>query len=390
MTIPRRLRVMTVLGTRPEIVRLSRVMAAFDDEFDHVLVHTGQNADPQLSDVFFTDLALRPPDRYLGVDTSTLGRSLGGILIGVESALDEYEPDVMMVLGDTNSSLSALMAKRRHVPVYHMEAGNRSFDANVPEEVNRHVVDHIADFNLVYTEHARRNLLAEGLHPRTVALSGSPMAEVLHHYRDGIEKSRVLDQLELTPGGYLVVSAHRQENVDDPSRLRQFVRILEALHGHYGIPLVLSTHPRTRARLEEHDVGQLPGTIAHAPFGFLDYVQLQQNARCVLSDSGTISEESSILGFPAVTLRNAIERPEALEAGSIISTDLEPDVVVSAVDMAVRQCSDGRRPTIPPGYEILNCSVRVVHFIRSTAHVAHEWSGVRSSRDAEEEFLESR
>jgi UDP-N-acetylglucosamine 2-epimerase (non-hydrolysing) len=295
---------MTVVGTRPEIIRLSRVISHLDDVFDHVLIHTGQNFDPMLSDVFFDELELRKPDRFLGVDTGSLGRVLGGVLTGVEEAINHYRPDALLVLGDTNSCIAALMARRMKVPVYHMEAGNRCFDLNVPEETNRRMVDHVSDFNLVYTEHARRNLLAEGLHPRRIMHTGSPMREVLEHYRPKIDASTVLKRLELVAGGYFLVSAHRQENVDDPARLGQLLDCLRAVRDRWRLPLLVSTHPRTRKRLEEHahDPKLLENVVFHEPFGFLDYVLLQTKAKCTLSDSGTISEESAILGFPAVTL----------------------------------------------------------------------------------------
>jgi UDP-N-acetylglucosamine 2-epimerase (non-hydrolysing) len=302
---------------------------------------------------------------------------LGETLIGVERLLLDVRPDALLVLGDTNASIAAVMARRLRVPVYHMEAGNRCFDENVPEEVNRRLVDHVADFNLVYTEHARRNLLAEGLPARRIALSGSPMREVLLHYAPGIAASLVLETLGLEPGAYFVVSAHREENVDDTHRLGQLLATLHALRSHSGLPVLVSTHPRTRKRLDEAGVAAIDGVAFHEPFGFLDYIKLQQHGRCVLSDSGTISEESTILGFPAVTLRDSIERPEALEAGGIVSSGLDPAVVLESVELVVRQhASEGSVP-LPPGYEIEDCSRRVVNFIRSTVHVAHDWAGIR-------------
>ncbi len=367
---------MTVVGTRPEVIRLSRTIHRLDASFDHVLVHTGQNFDYELNQIFFDELGLRPPDRYLGVDTTTLGRFLGGALVGIEEALHDLRPDALLVLGDTNSCIAALMAKRLQVPVYHMEAGNRCFDANVPEETNRRMIDHIADFNLVYTEHARRNLLAEGLPSRRIMLSGSPMAEVLEHYRGDFEHSTVLERLQLDPGGYLLVSAHREETVDDPVRLRELLSTLTAVSRRYERPVVVSTHPRTRKRME--GLGGAPQGLAfHKPFGFFDYVKLQQGAFCVLSDSGTVSEESSILGFPAVTLRDTIERPEAVETAGMITTGLDAGVVLDAVDLVVAQRCSGDVPPVPSDYLVRNCSQRVVNFIRSTVHVHHEWAGIR-------------
>jgi UDP-N-acetyl-L-fucosamine synthase len=372
-----RLRIVTIVGTRPEIIRLSRTIARLDATFDHLLVHTGQNYDYELNGVFFDELGLRQPDRYLAVDTSSLGRVLGGTLVAVEQILLELRPDAVLVLGDTNSCISAVIAKRLQVPVYHMEAGNRCFDPNVPEEVNRTLVDHVADFNLVYTEAARRNLLAEGLPTQRIALTGSPMAEVLAHYGAAIEASTALSDLGLDPAGYVMVSAHREENVDEPARLELLMRALEVVRDELDLPILMSTHPRTRQRLEALHVEGLSRVTLHEPFGFLDYVKLQQHAFCVLSDSGTVAEESSILGFPAVTLRDAIERPEALETGAIVTAGLEPAVVIDAVRQVVAQWEAGDVPTTPAEYQILNCSQRVVNLIRSTAHGYHDRMGIR-------------
>ncbi len=371
-------RVMTVVGTRPEIIRLSRVLSRLDRTVDHVLVHTGQNWDPNLSDVFFDELRLRAPDQFLRVDTSSLGRVLGGVLTGIEEAIRDLRPDALLVLGDTNSCIAALIARRMRVPVYHMEAGNRCFDLNVPEETNRRLVDHIADFNLVYTEHARRNLLAEGLHPRRILHTGSPMREVLDHYWPDVERSSVLRQLELEPGGYFLVSAHREENVDDPARLRRLLGCLRAVRGTWSLPVLVSTHPRTRKRLEAlaGDGMTLDGVAFHEPFGLFDYVRLQTSARCTLSDSGTISEEAAILGFPAVTLRESIERPEALDSGGIIMTGLDPDGVVEAVAVTVEQVA-AEGVACPADYRIPDTSRRVVDFILSTVRRHHDWAGIR-------------
>ena len=332
------MKVMTIVGTRPEIIRLSCVVQRLDASVDHVLVHTGQNYDHQLNQVFFDDLGLRAPDHYLEVDTSSLGRVLGETLIKTEQVLTEERPDAVLVLGDTNSCIAAVMAKRMRIPVYHMEAGNRCFDENVPEETNRRLVDHVADFNLVYTEHARRNLLAEGLHPRRILLTGSPMREVLDRYRSQIEASDILDDLGLEPRGYFLVSAHREENVDQPERLRKLLECLEAVADAWELPVVVSTHPRTRRRLEVLEGWESRPDIRFLdPFGFHDYNHLQMHARCVLSDSGTISEESSLLGFPAITLRESIERPEALDAGAIIMTGLNADDVLAAVRLVTSE-----------------------------------------------------
>ncbi len=368
---------MTVVGTRPEIIRLAAVMRRLDATpgIEHVVVHTGQNWDHRLNGIFFDELGLRPPDHVLDVDTSSLGATLGDILRKTEAVLTAERPDAFLVLGDTNSALSLIMAKRTKIPTYHMEAGNRCFDANVPEETNRRLVDHTADFNLAYTEHARRNLLGEGLQPRRVLVTGSPMREVLDLYREQIDASEALAELGVEPGGYFLVSAHREENVDDPQRLAALVESLNAVAARWGLPILVSTHPRTRKRLEAGgDLDADPLVRFHPPFGFLDYNQLQLQAACVLSDSGTIAEESTILGFPAVTLRGAIERPEALDTGAITMVDVEADDVVAGVEFAIAR---GRAPQPPADYCVTNTSERVVNFILSTAPRHKQWSGLR-------------
>ena len=373
------MKVVTIVGTRPEIVRLSRVIAQLEHSVEHVLVHTGQNYDHALSQIFFDDLGLRQPDHSLAVDTSTLGTVLGETLIKSERVLTAERPDAVLILGDTNSSISALMAKRLHIPVYHMEAGNRCFDENVPEETNRRMVDHVADFNLVYTEHARRNLIAEGIHPRRILATGSPMREVLSHFRASIDASDVLRRFSLNPQGYFLVSAHREENVDSPERLRQFLRCLRAVRERWSLPIIVSTHPRTRRHLVTSDTFEPTDGIDFVePFGFHDYNKLQLHAKCVLSDSGTISEESSILGFPAITLRDSIERPEALDAGAIVMTGLNPEDVCLGIEA---MCGDEWprpvAPSMPEGYGIEDTSRRVIRFILSTAARHHQWSGIR-------------
>jgi len=374
------LKVMTVVGTRPELIRLSRVIHRLDETVDHVLVHTGQNYDYSLNEVFFRDLGIREPDHMLGVDTSSLGAVLGGTLIAAERVMLEEKPDAVLVLGDTNSCIAAVMARRLRIPVYHMEAGNRCFDENVPEETNRKLVDHVADFNLVYTEHARRNLLAEGLHPRRIIKTGSPMREVLDAYRGEILESDVLERLGLTEGGYFLVSAHREENVDHPDRLRALLDCLVAVREAYALPVFVSTHPRTRKRLESLPEWAEPEGITFSdPLGFHDYNRLQLSAACCLSDSGTIAEESTLLGFPAVTLRDSIERPEALDTGGIVMTGLDQADVVAAVGVALRagHNRDGVGPLTPHDYLIDNSSERAVNFILSTARRHHVWAGIR-------------
>ena len=378
------LKVMTIVGTRPELIRLSRVIARLDGTVEHVLVHTGQNYDASLNEVFFKDLGIRTPDHMLGVDTSSLGRVLGETLIGTERVLREEQPDAVLVLGDTNSCIAALMAKRLRIPVYHMEAGNRCFDENVPEETNRRMVDHVADFNLVYTEHARRNLLAEGLHPRRILLTGSPMREVLEEYRPQIDASDVLARLGVKDREYFLVSAHREENVDSPDRLRMLLDCLLAVRDEWKLPVFVSTHPRTRKRLEALPDWEEPdGVVFHEPFGFHDYNRLQLGAACVLSDSGTIAEESTILGFPAITLRDSIERPEALDTGGIIMTGLDVRDVLEAVRVASDPRAQGRHRggTVPVDYCVTNTSERTVNFILSTARRHYAWSGIRRAGD---------
>jgi UDP-N-acetylglucosamine 2-epimerase (non-hydrolysing) len=378
MTLVNKQKVLTIVGTRPEIIRLSRVIPLLDQFFQQVFVHTGQNKDPMLSDVFFKDLEIRSPDLYLDVDTSSLGSALGDTLQKVEKILIEHKPDAVLILGDTNSAISAVIAKRMHVPVYHMEAGNRSFDENVPEETNRRLVDHVSDFNLPYTEHARRNLLSEGIHPRRIMVSGSPMREVLDFYLPKIKASDILNKLSLEPQGYFLVSAHRQENVDSKERLEDLLSTLKAVNRTWGLPVMVSTHPRTKKQLESiPGYSEIDGVTFHEPFGFLDYNQLQLNAKCVLSDSGTISEESIIVGFPAVTIRDSMERPEALEFGGIVMTGLQEANVLEGIKAAIELQGSESPQTFPEGYEVTNCSSRVVKFMLSTVSRHHEWAGIR-------------
>ncbi len=368
---------MTVVGTRPEIIRLSRVILLLDACTDHTVVHTGQNWDHQLSDVFFEELGLRSPDQHLGVDTTSLGGTLGDVLSHIEPVLRDVRPDAFLVLGDTNSCLAAIMAKRLAVPVFHMEAGNRCFDENVPEEVNRRLIDHISDFNLCYTEHARRNLLGEGLHPRRVFVTGSPLFEVLCAYRDRIAASDVLDTLGLEPSGYLLASMQREENVDNPDNLARLLTALGRLRQRYGVRVLVSTHPRLRDRLSRFTLeADAAGFELHDPFGYLDYMKLQEHALCVISDSGTISEESTMLGFPAVTTRNAMERPEALDAGSIVLTGLDPDAVERVVRLVVDEWAAGYRPVAPAEYLVPDCSHRVARLITGLADLHPRWANL--------------
>lgn len=380
----KQLKVMTILGTRPEIIRLSRVMDRLDEYTNHVIVHTGQNWDYELNEVFFEDLGVRKPDHFLGTGGGSLGDTLGKILSESEKVLVEERPDAVLVLGDTNSAISAIMARRMKIPVYHMEAGNRSFDRNVPEETNRKLVDHISDFNLVYTEHARRHLLSEGIQHRRIYLTGSPMREVLDYYRERIEASEVLSRLELKERGYFIVSLHREENVDNTARLLALVDALNRIATQYEMPIIVSTHPRTRKRLDALSDLALDDRVQWMkPFGFHDYNKLQMLAYCAISDSGTIAEESSILEFPAITPRDSIERPEGLDVGCLIMTGLNSDAILDGIATitrgfearhdAVQTCP------IPSDYCINNTSERVVNLIVGTARLSNTWDGIRTN-----------
>jgi UDP-N-acetylglucosamine 2-epimerase (non-hydrolysing) len=366
---------MTIVGTRPEIIRLSRLVPKLDKYTNHVFVHTGQNDDPQLNEVFFRDLELRQPDYYLGVDTSSMGSTMGDTLKKSEELLVKEKPDAVMILGDTNSAIAAIVAERMHIPVYHMEAGNRSFDANVPEELNRKMVDHVSSFNLPYNEYSLRNLIAEGINPRFICVTGSPVLEVYDHYKEKVSSSKVLHQLGLKEQSYFLVSVHRQENVDQKSRLEEVIKCLKAIRDKWGVPVLVSTHPRTKRRLEEHGLDLVDGVTFHAPFGYLDYNQLQLKAKCVISDSGTISEESAILGFPAVSLRDSIERPESLDAGSMILSGLDSENLISSIELSTGEKHESRTPA---GYDSSNFSNVVLKFLFSTAKKHKSWLGIRA------------
>ncbi|WP_309083971.1 non-hydrolyzing UDP-N-acetylglucosamine 2-epimerase [Chelativorans sp.] len=377
------LKVMTILGTRPEIIRLSRVMARLDQHCDHRIVHTGQNYDYELNEVFFEDLGVRRPDYFLGTGGGSLGHTLGKILEESERVIASESPDAILVLGDTNSAISSIIARRMKIPVYHMEAGNRSFDRNVPEETNRKIVDHISDFNLVYTEHARRHLLSEGIAHRRIYLTGSPMREVLEYYRERIEASNVLERLQLERRGYFIVSLHREENVDSSARLTCLVGVLSALAERFDMPVIVSTHPRTRKRLQSLGSTTDRRIQFLKPFGFHDYNRLQMSAYCALSDSGTIAEEASILGFPAVTPRDAIERPEALDVGCVVVTGLDREAILRGVDAVTLMFREreaaGQPHPVPGDYCIGNTSERVVSLILGTAKLSNAWDGIRQN-----------
>lgn len=373
------LKVMTIVGTRPEIIRLSRTMALLDQNLNQVIVHTGQNYDYELNEIFWNELELRKPDYFLGVDRSSLGATVGDIIRKSEEVLKKEMPDAMLVLGDTNSCLAAYMAKRMHISVFHMEAGNRSFDFNVPEEINRRIIDHLADFNLVYTEHARRHLISEGLPHRRIYLTGSPMKEVLDFYKPKIEQSEALFNLTLEPKKYFIVSVHREENVDNPANLRSIIEILNSLAREYNLPVIVSTHPRTRKRIEALQDVVMDSRIQWLkPFGFFDYVFLQMNALCTISDSGTISEESSMLSFPAISLRQSMERPEAQDAGTIILTGFDPQIVSDSIRYVINEFE--KHPNysrIADDYTISNTSHRVLRLLLGNAALSNIWHNVQ-------------
>lgn len=369
-------RVTTILGTRPELIRLACIIERFDQVFDHRLIHTGQNSDPMLSQVFLDELEIRTPNAHLGISIGTLGSFLGNLFNAIEVEFDQNPPDAVVILGDTNSALAGIIAKRRGIPVYHLEAGNRSFDQNVPEEINRHIVDHFADFNLAYTSHAKENLLREGLHPRNISVIGSPLNEVITRFKDRIDSSSILKELKIDSGKYFLVSAHRQENVDNPERLMELVVALNSISLKFELPIIVSTHPRTKSKLGAMKIQANPLVDFHAPFGFFAYNKLQQEARIVFSDSGSVSEESVILGFPAITIRNSMERPEALEAGSILLSGLSEAGIMEAIDVLE---SGSATKSVPPDYLIPDSSTRVVNFIASTVRQHGFWSGLRKN-----------
>lgn len=361
------LKVMTIVGTRPEIIKLSRVIAELDRHTRHVLVHTGQNYDYELNQVFFDQLQIRKPDHFLEAAGKTAADTIAAVIAKADAVLARELPDALLLLGDTNSCLAAIAAKRRKVPVFHMEAGNRCFDDRVPEEINRRIVDHISDINLPYTEHARRYLLDEGIRPETIIKTGSPMREVLEHHAADIAASRALQRLKLQPGGYFLVSAHREENVDSPENLGDLLVSLDALSRKYRIRIIMSTHPRTRKRLATLAKRKIPTKVEFLkPLGFFDFVRLQQDAACVLSDSGTLTEESSILGFPAVMLRQAHERPEGMDVGTLIMSGLKPERVLAAVKATIAAHAGKSRPfIIVADYRENNVAAKVVRIIMS-------------------------
>jgi UDP-N-acetylglucosamine 2-epimerase len=360
------LKVMTVVGTRPEVIRLSRVIEKLDRYCEHVLVHTGQNHDYALNEVFFSELGIRRPDHFLNAAGANAAQTIGQIIIAIDEVLEQRQPEALLILGDTNSALAAIAAKRRKIPIFHMEAGNRCFDFRVPEEINRRIVDHVADINLTYSEIARGYLLREGLPPDQIIRTGSPMREVIEYHRGAIEASDVLDRLALAPRGYFVVSAHREENVDSPERLSKLLTLLDGLARHSGQPVIVSTHPRTRKRLDALGVKTSENVAFHPPFGFLDYVKLQTQARVVLSDSGTLTEESSILNFPALNLREVHERPEGFEEAAVMMVGLSLERVLQCLPIVEAQPrGEERLLSLVEDYAPANVSDKVLRIIMS-------------------------
>jgi UDP-N-acetylglucosamine 2-epimerase (non-hydrolysing) len=363
--MPNKIKVMTIVGTRPEIIRLSRVIAVLEEVTEHILVHTGQNYDYELNGIFFKELRVPEPRHFLKAAGGSPAETIGKTIARADVVLEREKPDAVLVLGDTNSCLAVIPAKRRHIPIFHMEAGNRCFDMRVPEEINRRIVDHVSDINLCYSDHARRYLLAEGLPPEQVMKTGSPMKEVLGFHHNSISASDVLSRLGLQKARYFTVSIHREENVDDLAHLTSLVGALNALAAEYGFPLIFSVHPRTRKQLEAggHELDKL--VQAMPPLGFFDYVALEKDAFCAVSDSGTITEESSILGFPAITVRQAHERPEGMDEGAVIMSGLSARRVLQAVEMTLAQFKQVGPCRLPDDYNVPQVSWKVAKIILS-------------------------
>jgi len=359
------MKVMTIVGTRPEIIRLSRVMSRLDELFDHQIVHTGQNYDFELNQIFFDQLNIRKPDFFLGAAGATAASTIARSIELVDEVLAAECPDAVLILGDTNSCLSVVAAKKRHIPIFHMEAGNRCFDSRVPEEVNRKIIDHTSDINLAYTEHARRNLLAEGLPADQIFITGSPMAEIINHHHLGIKNSDVVKRLNLTNSEYFVASFHREENVDEKLRLQQIVESLNSIATSFKLPIVLSTHPRTKKRLTDLGSQFHPLIQEMKPFGFFDYVRLQQDSFCTISDSGTITEEAAIVGFPAITARDTHERPEGMDTGVLVMSGIDANSMIDGINIARNHFDSQLSRNAPLSYQDLDVSWRVAKLIQS-------------------------
>ena len=362
------MKVLTLIGTRPEIIKLSRVIAKLDENVDHVIVHTGQNYDYELNKIFFDELELRKPNYFLNAAASGAVETISNVLVKIDEVLDVEKPDALLLLGDTNSGLGVIAAKKRKIPIFHMEAGNRCFDQRVPEEVNRKIIDHLSDINMPYSSIAREYLLSEGLPPDQIIKTGSPMLEVLSFYKEKIESSQILKTLSFETNKYFVLSTHREENVDQPEKLKEVCAILNVLSEKYKYPIIFSLHPRTQNRLEKLNVKLHPLVQIMKPLGFFDYINLQQNAFCVISDSGTITEESSILGFPAINIRDAHERPEGMEEGSVIMTGIDLNGVLKAILYTRRLFDEGFKSKIIEDYNVSNVSNKVIKIILSYTH----------------------
>ncbi|WP_459501262.1 non-hydrolyzing UDP-N-acetylglucosamine 2-epimerase [Bacillus sp. C1] len=368
----RKKKIMTIVGTRPEIIRLSSVIKACDTYFNHILVHTGQNWDPTLNDVFFEELGLRQPDYFLNVVGNHLGETMGNIISKSYELMSELQPEALLILGDTNSCLCAISAKRLKIPVFHMEAGNRCFDQNVPEEINRKIVDHVSDMNLPYTEHSRRYLLSEGIRKEHIIVTGSPMHEVLKEHKEKIETSNVLTELGLKQNDYILVSAHREENIDHEGNFYNLMESLNAVAETYNMPIIYSTHPRSLKRIKARGFKFHPLVRILKPFGFFAYNHLQKNAFCVLSDSGTLSEESAMLKFPAVLIRTSTERPEVLDKGSVVIGGITKDEILQSIELAKAMDNNGTIFNLPMDYVDTNVSIKVVKIIESYTKIINK------------------
>lgn len=360
------MKVLTIVGTRPEIIKLALTIQELDKYTEHILVHTGQNYDYELNEVFFKELGIRKPNYFLNAVGDNVAQTIGNIISKADEVLEKEKPDAVLIYGDTNSCLSVIAAKRRQIPIFHMEAGNRCFDLRVPEEINRKIVDHTSDINMTLTEHARRYLIEEGIRPETIIKVGSSMKELFTKYSDKINNSDILGSLNLNKNGYFVVSAHREENIDYKDNFEALISIVNMIAKEYALPIIFSTHPRTKKKLDENKGLELdPLVQLHKPFGFFDYIKLQQNALCVISDSGTITEESSILSFPAITIRNAHERPEGMDEGTLIMSGLNPKRAMEAIKITIDQFNDQKPFSIVKDYDVDNVSQKVVKIIHS-------------------------
>ena len=375
----KKLKIMTIFGTRPEIIRLSRVFAKLDQYLNLVMVHTGQSYDYEMNKIFFKDLEIRRADYFLGVKSETLGGQISNIVSKSEKVLRKEAPDGLLILGDTNSALASIVAKRMKIPIFHMEAGNRCFDENVPEEINRRIVDHISDINLPYSENARLHLIREGIHPGTIYVTGSPLAEVLAHYKKQIDRSKILRKLKLSKTKYFIANIQREENVEDKESLKKLIDSLNAVAKNYKLPILVSTHPRTTKRLGKYKFRAHKLINFHKPIGYFDYIYLQKNAFCVLSDSGTILEESSILQFPAIQTRNSSERPEAYDEGVAILSGLDKDIILQSIEVVTKQFALGERFNTPKDYQNTNVSSKVLRLIVGLTKIIQKRRGTSST-----------